>query len=727
MAEPDNYAGAVFAGCRIIAKIGQGGMGAVYTARHEALDKTVAVKLLSPELAREERNIEFFLREARSAAKLEHPNIVHIYNFGRENGAYFIVMSHIEGKSLADMITEKGPMGPDAATDIILEVLDGLGHAHSKTIIHRDIKPSNILLGADGRPRIVDFGLARSINEEKQLTMAGEMIGTAYFMSPEQGLAGKVDHRADLYSVGATYFYLLTGKYPFEGKSSIEVIHKHIGEPFPNIILLKPEIPLWISRVLEHLTRKKPEDRYQSAAEAIAEIKRLRAAEKDGTSVSNERSIEMPAFTARFAPEAADSPVPPPGHVQPETPLVSGRVPPAQAYGGAVPDCVASPHPGPQNGQPPGTAKPAAAGVPVAAPRMETFKGKALQLPALHNAIKACIYFAVMFASTGCFLLAGSAGTPGAGLAESLFSPFAANPAGAGFFFAAGLALTIGAVAMKPLKLTPMHAFFSAAAALAAYTGGVYAPPPETPDMVSKAFFCLKTAAENMGSPSNLPGYSLFLFLAASKFALKPHWGVKTGAIAAYGISLLLTWAYVRDGRPVSPERLYLALAGAAALAGLAAALTQKRFTLVSSPALFFLAANALIFMMFTDPQINAVTESMAGRDALRVRGLTREAYLKYRRELSEQEAAGPEFDIEGRPIAKKPVARPAEIMPAPRGELRLRARMGYYKALAFGLKDKILDTAGLILISLFLLLMADIYFVEETLAYYNGQDFTLD
>ena len=176
MSEIDKVIGSAFAGCRILAKIGQGGMGSVYMARQEALNKTVCVKFLSPELAREERNIEFFLREARSVAKLEHPNIVQVYNFGQENGSYFIIMSYIEGKSLEAVIAEKGPMAPDIATDIILEVLNGLGHAHAHTIIHRDIKPSNILLGPDGHPKIVDFGLARSISEEKQLTMAGEMV-----------------------------------------------------------------------------------------------------------------------------------------------------------------------------------------------------------------------------------------------------------------------------------------------------------------------------------------------------------------------------------------------------------------------------------------------------------------------------------------------------------------------------------------------------------------------
>ena len=695
MTEPDKFTGTVFAGCRITAKIGQGGMGSVYTARHEALDKTVAVKLLSPELARSERNIEFFLREARSAAKLEHPNIVHIYNFGQENGSYFIIMSYIEGKSLADVIAEKGPMNPDIATDIILEVFDGLQHAHSKSIIHRDIKPANILLDTDGHPKIVDFGLARSINEEKQLTMAGEMVGTAYFMSPEQGLAGKVDHRADLYSTGATYFYLLTGKYPFEGKNSIEVIHKHIGEPFPNIILLNPDLPLWISRILEHLMRKKPDDRYQSAALVINEIKRLRTAEKDGTAVSNERSIELPEISARLAAEAAGLfvPPPPPGHRHPEAPLVSDRLMPAP---------------------PPRPHKPAA-------PRREPPKGQNSGFTTLRNAIKTAAHFALTCAALGCFLLAGSARAPKPGLAESLFFPFAANPSGAGFFFAVGLALTICTVIMKPSKLTPMHAFLSAAAALSAYAGGVYVPSPATPDIMLKTFFCLKVAALNIFSPSNLPTYSLFLFLAASKFVFKPQWWARTGAIAAYGVSLLLTYSYFKGIHPVSDERFYLGLAGVAALAGLVSALTKKRFTLISSPALFFLAANALVFMMFTNPPVNAITENMIKRDAMRVQGLRNEAGLL------DQETVTSELNTDGSPVEKNPAAESAGITPATRGELRRQARMEYYKMLAFRLKNDLFNTAGLVFIAFFLLLMTNIYFVEEILSCSDKQDLTLE
>ena len=270
--EEENLIGKEFAGCKVISKIGQGGMGTVYKAHHKALNKTVCVKLLAKELSNDKRNLEFFLREARSAAKLNHPNIVHVYNFGKENNNYFIVMSFIDGKSLQEIVEAEGPMSVERATKFTAELLDGLAHAHSKGVIHRDIKPSNILVGSNGQSYLVDFGLAKSLSEEKELTQAGEMIGTAYFMSPEQCLAQKVDNRADLYAVGATFYYLITGKYPFDGKTSIEVMHKHIGTPVPDPILVNQSLPRWASVFIDHAMKKKPEERFQNAEEAKQEL-----------------------------------------------------------------------------------------------------------------------------------------------------------------------------------------------------------------------------------------------------------------------------------------------------------------------------------------------------------------------------------------------------------------------------------------------------------------------
>lgn len=261
-----------FAGCLVLEKIGQGGMGIVYKAHHIKLNKVVCIKILPKELETDPRNIEFFLREAEISKQLDHPNTVHVYDYGKEKDRYYIVMSYVEGKSLDTIVKEKGYLSVEEASDIMIGVLKGLEHAHSKNIIHRDIKPSNIIITKEGIPRIIDFGLARRIVEEKQLTITGEMIGTAYFMSPEQGLGNKVDSRSDLYALGATYFYMLTGKYPFEGKSAIEVINQHVNSPIPNLYMLKPELPIWTVRMIEKLMKKKPDERYQTATEVIKEL-----------------------------------------------------------------------------------------------------------------------------------------------------------------------------------------------------------------------------------------------------------------------------------------------------------------------------------------------------------------------------------------------------------------------------------------------------------------------
>lgn len=682
MTELDNFSGTTFAGCRIDKKIGQGGMGVVYTAHHLALDKTVCVKVLSPDLAREGRNIEFFLREARSAAKLEHANIVRVYNFGQENGLHYIIMSYIEGCSLADIVAKTGPMSTDTATGIMLEVFDALRHAHSNAIIHRDIKPSNILLSSDGHASIVDFGLARSTSEEKLLTMAGEMIGTAYFMSPEQGLAGQVDHRADLYSAGATFFYLLTGKYPFDGKTYIEVVHKHIGEPLPSIIVLKPDIPLWVSRVLDLLMRKNPKDRYQSAAQVTDEIKRLRAAEKSGTAFSNERDIELPELEKRLAGEPTDTGV--------------------QTSGDAPSRPAALQH------EMEGTIKP---GASVSQGRKTLGMNEPLSRTA-YTFAKMALYCAITLSAIGSFLLAGSSGAPGLEIPLSLRSPFSASPAGTGFFLAIGLGLLIWATIFKPSRSPITRFFLLAASGMAAYAAAAYTPAPGATDTASKALFCLKSAAAHKFSESNFLIYSMSLFIAASAFSLKRHWALKAAAALSYLFSLFFTCMYFKGWPPISPENGYLALTGAAALLGTAAVLTQKRFIVFFNAPLFFIAANAFVFAMFTTPHINAIVEVSISREHLRTQGLDREASYT----LMARGNIATEFDSEGQEVENQLMAPPKEIRPATRGELNRAAWMYYYKALASRLGRNVLNTAGLIYISSLLLLMANFFFAGTVL-----------
>ncbi|MCX7905567.1 MAG: serine/threonine protein kinase [Elusimicrobiales bacterium] len=292
----DDITHKTFAGCLVLEKIGQGGMGIVYKAHHIKLNKIVCIKILSKELEADPRNIDFFLREAEISKQLDHPNTVHVYDFGKEKDRYYIVMSYVEGKSLEQIVKEKKFLKVEEASEIMIGIMKGLEHAHSKNIIHRDIKPSNIIINNEGIPRIIDFGLARRIVEEKQLTIAGEMIGTAYFMSPEQCLGEKIDWRSDLYSAGATYFYILTGKYPFDGKTSIEVINQHVNSPIPNLYLLKPELPIWTVRMIEKLMKKKPEERYQSATEVLKELEIYKKNGYKNIILDNQIEIELPAI-----------------------------------------------------------------------------------------------------------------------------------------------------------------------------------------------------------------------------------------------------------------------------------------------------------------------------------------------------------------------------------------------------------------------------------------------
>ncbi|HAH32329.1 MAG TPA: hypothetical protein DCL44_08450 [Elusimicrobia bacterium] len=679
----DNLTNTLFAGCRIIKKIGQGGMGTVYTARHETLDKVFCIKLLSSELARDQRNIDFFLREARSAAKLDHPNIVQVSNFGQENGFYFIVMSYVEGKTLSELVTEKGRLALEEATGIIIGVLEGLAHAHSKGIIHRDIKPSNILIGLDGVPRIVDFGLARSISDDKQLTMAGETVGTAYFMSPEQGLAGTVDNRSDLYCAGATYFYILTGRFPFDGRNSIEVIHKHISDPFPNIQLINPDVPLGVSHILEKAMRKKPENRYQSARELIDDLKKC--GDTGGQQRSAlEKSFDIPEITAYMR-----VPLPPPRAASLE------KTDPSRA------DLSARAATGPRQ-----SSRPAAAG-----------KIK-IQPVVIYTSVKILVHCALALAATGCFVISGASGK----VAGSLRSPFLANPVTAGFFAVLGAALFVFTIATKPLKFTLQHAFLLAIAAAAAYAGGAYIPAPETADTLTKAFLALKISLMNAIFSSNTLIYALFLYLTASKIMFRENWILKTAAIAAYVLSLFLTYTYFAGGLALAPEKIYMEAAGALTLVGVIAGLTVTRFYLFFNPPFFFLAAHIMLFAMFTNPIVSTITDEKTQAFTLRASQEHSMAMERYHRMALAAENEQ-QYDVEGRPLDTKLPPPPEETKPPERQEFYNAAKAQYYTQIRLNIRHNLADSAGIIFIAFFLMLMADACFLEEMLTAYRMRD----
>lgn len=275
--QQSSLVGQEISGCEILQKVAVGGMGAVYKARHKALDRIVCVKILSPALTNDKKAVELFLTEARAIAELEHPNIVQVFNVGKEKGYYFIVMSFIEGQTLSQIIKKQKNIPLNTIIDLFEGIFLGLDAAHAKGIIHRDIKPSNILINTDGQPKIVDFGIAKKVDKEKGSTKTTELAGTAYFIAPEQALGRDLDTRADLYSVGASLYYVLTGQFPYNGKNTIDIIQKHINEPVPNPAKLRPDIPAWLAGAVQRLMAKKREDRFQTAKEAYVYFQKMRA------------------------------------------------------------------------------------------------------------------------------------------------------------------------------------------------------------------------------------------------------------------------------------------------------------------------------------------------------------------------------------------------------------------------------------------------------------------
>lgn len=283
----ESLVGKEISGCEILTKTAEGGMGAVYRARHKALNRIVCVKILSPALANDKKAVELFLTEARAIAELDHPNIVNVYNVGKEHGYYFIVMSFIEGKTLSQIVKKEKTIPIGKIVDWFEGVLLGLQAAHEKGIIHRDIKPSNILINQESQAKLVDFGIAKKVDKETGSTKTTELAGTAYFIAPEQALGKNLDTRADLYSLGASLYYVLTGQFPYTGKNTIEIIQKHINNPVPNPASIRRDMPVWLAQATQKLMSKNPDDRFQTAKETYLFFQKMRAEEqlrmKEGT------------------------------------------------------------------------------------------------------------------------------------------------------------------------------------------------------------------------------------------------------------------------------------------------------------------------------------------------------------------------------------------------------------------------------------------------------------
>jgi hypothetical protein len=248
-------------------ELGRGGMGVVFLAREVHLDRLVAIKLLPPEKSRQPALRERFLQEARLAAKLSHPNIIPIHAVDETAGFVYYVMSFVDGETLAQRVRTRGPLSTSEGTRVLREVAWALGHAHAQGLVHRDVKPDNILLeSASGRALVADFGIAAAAG-----TASGDGVaGTPEFMSPEQALGGEIDARSDLYGLGATAFFAFSGRLPFEGKTSTEILARQVTEPAPPLASLGISVPRKLALIVDRCLAKSPEDRPQSA-EALAE------------------------------------------------------------------------------------------------------------------------------------------------------------------------------------------------------------------------------------------------------------------------------------------------------------------------------------------------------------------------------------------------------------------------------------------------------------------------
>src|SRR3954467_7392480 len=252
----------------LVDMIGQGGMGRVYLARDTRLNRSVALKILSPERMNNPRAIARFQREARVGAQLQHENLVRIYDEGESNGKCYLVMEFIEGKNIGAIIAEGGPIPPSTAARLARQVALGLEHAQQKGLIHRDVNPYNILVTRDGIAKLTDLGLAIDQNEQGQVTREGATVGTFDYVSPEQARhSHSVDTRGDIYSLGCTLYHMLTGQVPFPSASLPEKLFSHQAndpEPITNLV---PDVPAGLAAVVERMMRKSADDRYATPRE----------------------------------------------------------------------------------------------------------------------------------------------------------------------------------------------------------------------------------------------------------------------------------------------------------------------------------------------------------------------------------------------------------------------------------------------------------------------------
>jgi eukaryotic-like serine/threonine-protein kinase len=296
---------------RLDAQIGRGGMSTVYRAFDTVLERPVAIKLMHREIAADSDQLERFRREARSVARLNHPHIVTVIDAGEEpapdgeGGTPYIVLEYVEGETLKQLIRREGPLEITQAIAYAIEIARALGAAHEQLIVHRDVKPQNVLIGEEGGAKITDFGIARTLTEEG-LTVAGRVLGTTDYVSPEQALGQSVTGQSDLYSLGVVLYEMLTGEVPFKGETPVAVAMRHVREQVPDVQRLRPEVSAATASVVDRAVAKDLDWRYRDAAQMIADLEEVLAVEavRSGQATGEVTSVlrTLPGETRRRLP-----------------------------------------------------------------------------------------------------------------------------------------------------------------------------------------------------------------------------------------------------------------------------------------------------------------------------------------------------------------------------------------------------------------------------------------
>jgi serine/threonine-protein kinase len=293
---------------RLDGKLGEGGMATVYCGTDILLRRRVAIKVLREQYAADEEFVRRFYQEAESAARLSHPNIVNTYDVGRQDHTYFIIMELVDGPSLAEIIAADGRLPEPVAIDYATQIASGLAYAHRQGLLHRDIKPANILVTKDDVVKLSDFGIARAVSQQTMaLTKPGLVMGSVYYISPEQAQEHEVHETSDLYSLGVVLYQMLTGKLPYTGESPVTVALKHIGDPVPVIDVRSGGISPALAAIVNRLLQKNPERRFQSASELASALREAR----ERPSIAAYRiSNDAPAAASRSPLPPRRSPMP---------------------------------------------------------------------------------------------------------------------------------------------------------------------------------------------------------------------------------------------------------------------------------------------------------------------------------------------------------------------------------------------------------------------------------